>query len=918
MNMTLHAHTPTLVVTEPRGLLVRSVAFHRREQNQSVDERVNRQTHDAAGRLISQRDPRLTQPNLLTTYSLSGQVLLTDSVDAGWRLGLLGEAEQIVAEWDGRGSQRQIEYDVLLRPLAITEQGRVSERFTYGGPDAFEHNQCNQLTRHDDTAGALYWSDYGVPGSALSELRRFLQNVETPDWPLPEAERDALLEAIPLETRWAFNAVGDPLLHTDAMGHAQHFSQTVAGQLKTVQLTLAGATQAQTLVSDIRYNAFDQVEQETAGNGIVSRSLYDPQDGRLMERSAEPLQHLIYSYDPVGNILQIEDRAQPVRFFANQQVEPISHYRYDTLYQLIEATGREVSNGASHGPALPDLQPLPPDPNQVSNYTQSYDYDRAGNLLQMSHVGAQPFTRNMRVTPDSNRSLPAGEVDTDFNEAFDANGNLLQLIRGQTLEWDLRNQLQQIITVTRATAASDQERYIYDSLGQRCRKISSTQTASRTLLNEVRYLPGLEIRTSADGEVLHVLTVDKVRVLHWQAGKPDGIANDQIRYSLTDHLGSSTLELDQQGGLISQESYYPFGGTSWWAARSAVEAKYKTIRYSGKERDASGLYYYGFRYYAPWLQRWINPDPAGDVNGLNLFGFVANSPIVHNDPDGKTYEGRGDRIENTITSSKDIILFRGLSEFPDDMRETIKYALKKAHTIFKNAIYMANHHPDQSSDIMRSFFTSEYNQVKDQIIHSWEKSNILASEYADVLADKKIIGIRPHSKKSAAFVMSNDPHGRIAINTNRMKKKKLVITVGHELTHLKSSSGSSVTGANSNDYYYIYKGHLSRLTEGKDTLIQNRERAVAHAITSGGLNSHYFSTFERLSKSFVAEVNNLHTTPKTIKNLKAAIFEFNKNPEIAAKISANNADSLFFAAYDLHRLYKKSFFHRPINRPVSQ
>ncbi|EGH49324.1 insecticidal toxin protein, partial [Pseudomonas syringae pv. pisi str. 1704B] len=51
--------------------------------------------------------------------------------------------------------------------------------------------------------------------------------------------------------------------------------------------------------------------------------------------------------------------------------------------------------------------------------------------------------------------------------------------------------------------------------------------------------------------------------------------------------------------------------TAWWAARSAVEAKYKTVRYSGKERDTSGLYYYGLRYYAPWLQRWINPDPAG-------------------------------------------------------------------------------------------------------------------------------------------------------------------------------------------------------------------------------------------------------------------------------------------------------------------
>ncbi|EGI00065.1 YD repeat-containing protein, partial [Pseudomonas amygdali pv. lachrymans str. M302278] len=55
---------------------------------------------------------------------------------------------------------------------------------------------------------------------------------------------------------------------------------------------------------------------------------------------------------------------------------------------------------------------------------------------------------------------------------------------------------------------------------------------------------------------------NSVRVLHCEAGKPDAIANDQVRYSLSDHLGSSTLELGQQGGLISQESYYPLGGTA--------------------------------------------------------------------------------------------------------------------------------------------------------------------------------------------------------------------------------------------------------------------------------------------------------------------------------------------------------------------
>lgn len=93
------------------------------------------------------------------------------------------------------------------------------------------------------------------------------------------------------------------------------------------------------------------------------------------------------------------------------------------------------------------------------------------------------------------------------------------------------------------------------------------------------------------------------------------------------YLGSSTLELDQKARLLSQESYYPYGATAWWAGKNALEASYKFVRYSGKERDASGLYYYGYRYYAPWLARWISADPADDIDGLNLYAMTRANPI---------------------------------------------------------------------------------------------------------------------------------------------------------------------------------------------------------------------------------------------------------------------------------------------------
>ena len=906
MNMTLHTHTPALGVIDPRGLVISSVALYRSVVDQPVEARVTHQRYDVAGRLVSQRDPRLTHSNLNTIYSLGGQGLLSDSVDAGWRLGLLGESGQIVEGWDGRGSQRQVEYDALLRPLTITEQGQVSERLSYGGADAFEHNQCNQVVRHDDTAGTRYWLDYGLPGSPLSEVRRFLLDVEMPDWPLAEAERDALLEDTALQTQWRLNALDEAITQTDAMGHTQHFRQTVAGQLKTVDLTLAGAEQAQVLVSDIHYNAFDQVEQETAGNGVVSHALYDPQDGRLMERSASLLQHLTYMYDPAGNIVQIEDTAQPVRFFANQRVEPANVYRYDTLYQLIEATGREVNAGASHGPELPGLQPLPPDPNQVSNYTQTYDYDAAGNLLQLRHVGAQSFTRTLRVAPDSNRSLPQDEVDVNFSDGFDANGNLLHLIRGQTLEWDIRNQLQRITTVTRTTQASDHERYIYDAQGQRCRKINSSQTSSRTLTNEVRYLPGLEIRTTADGEILHVITAQNARVLHWQAGQPSGITNDQIRYSLSDHLGSSTLELDQQGSLISQESYYPFGGTAWWAARSVVEAKYKTVRYSGKERDASGLYYYGFRYYAPWLQHWINPDPAGNVNGLNFFCFVVNAPITHTDVDGRIYKEKGDITELIMEAFGYTIHYRGLSEFPESQREYLIKSLEEAHEVYKNALHIIKSNPEQTTPVMRSFFGYEHKKVTPRIIESWEKIHSLISEYKGGLGEDKFIGVTSATMPTQAFVSDDDPHGRIAIDLNNMNTSELPLVIGHEVSHLKDISGSKTKGPHTNDYYYLFNLSASDLALGGNTLNQNAHQAVAEIITGGGMNPVYFSRFEQLSNGFINRIKSLHPSPESIMDLQGALNEFNRNPGIAAEISAENADSLTFSAYRLHMLHTKN------------
>jgi RHS repeat-associated protein len=49
---------------------------------------------------------------------------------------------------------------------------------------------------------------------------------------------------------------------------------------------------------------------------------------------------------------------------------------------------------------------------------------------------------------------------------------------------------------------------------------------------------------------------------------------------------------------------------------------------STKYLDATtGWYYYGYRYYSPELGRWPNRDPAEELGGLNLYGFLQNRQI---------------------------------------------------------------------------------------------------------------------------------------------------------------------------------------------------------------------------------------------------------------------------------------------------
>ncbi|WP_341270220.1 RHS repeat-associated core domain-containing protein [Morganella morganii] len=662
---TLHKKTPSVTVLSNQGQVVRDIVYHRHPDTlEKTDERITYHQFDKRGFLEKSADPRMQASGLSNfryVTSLSGQVLCTESADAGISLTLNDAAGRLMISISqictdkgqdncSKAVTQTFRYegaDSAGRLLSITEQtagqnAQVTERFMYAGNSEAEKakNLAGICTHHYDPAGLMQTDSIALTGVPLSITRQLLKDADKPvSW--PESNPQTLLSAEKYTTQTIADATGAVLNTTDAAGHQQKVTYDIAGLLRTSRVTVKGGTE-KIIIKSVTYSAAGQKLCEEHGNGVVTTYTYEPQTQRLIAVKTEHparkkiFQDLRYEYDPVGNVLCVTNSAEETRFWHNQKVVPENRYTYDTLYQLVSATGREMANAGQQRSSLPDISPF--DKASYTNYTRNYIYDRAGNMTQIRHSAPATnnnYTTDITVSQRSNRAVLKTLADTpEKAEAlFTPGGQQTQLQPGQTLSWTARGELQQVTPVVRNGAAGDRESYRYDAGSQRILKTTVQKTGNSSLTQQVIYLPGLELyRGKENYQVIcaGVAGRAQVRLLHWQDGK-----KDHQRFSYDNLIGSSGLETDGDGNLLSQEEYYPFGGTAVLVAGTDSGIDYKTHRYSGKERDATGLYYYGYRYYQPWAGRWLSSDPAGTVDGLNLFRMVRNNPVTLRDDDGR-------------------------------------------------------------------------------------------------------------------------------------------------------------------------------------------------------------------------------------------------------------------------------------------
>jgi RHS repeat-associated protein len=119
--------------------------------------------------------------------------------------------------------------------------------------------------------------------------------------------------------------------------------------------------------------------------------------------------------------------------------------------------------------------------------------------------------------------------------------------------------------------------------------------------------------------------------------------------------------------VVGRYLYDPYGNL---LAQSGALADANAYRFSSKEYDSvSGLYCYGRRYYDPNLQRWLNRDPIGETGGLNLYGFVGNGPLTHQDVWGfDYYNGEYDDLDRRLEIAKKSSALAATYAYDDETR----------------------------------------------------------------------------------------------------------------------------------------------------------------------------------------------------------------------------------------------------------
>jgi RHS repeat-associated protein len=328
-----------------------------------------------------------------------------------------------------------------------------------------------------------------------------------------------------------------------------------------------------------------------------------------------------------------------------------------------------------------------------------------------------------------------------------ANGNRTQKTKGTDTWIYIYDYSNNLTDVTKNSVVLGE--YLYDGDGKRIQVIQDNKTTT--------YIYG-------GSKVLHeentIGTADYIYGPEGLLARKTSINGESHTfYYHTDHLGSTRLVTDGNTAIISDATYHPFG-------ESTTEGS-ENYLFTGKQKDTTGLYYFGARYYDPEIGQFTTQDPLpGQIQSpqtLNRYIYCLNNPLKYIDPAGMSCEYV---ILPDGTISRELCaLYDALEKGLDNLTEEDLEDINE---------FLAGSDNDKLQAVIRIL-------EKANISHKYDRvTRELTIEVGGITFFVEFANIREMGK-----IATGAKTGRrfIVLNSKISKAGDLFLTLGHELVH---------------------------------------------------------------------------------------------------------------------------------------